>query len=67
MRFRLVLGAIALSLSVFGLVHHWYLTGRWFSWEQFWHHEPLIAIALCVGIALMTTAFLGGRGVRVPR
>ncbi|HEY31490.1 MAG TPA: hypothetical protein G4O10_00100 [Dehalococcoidia bacterium] len=67
MRLRLILGVLALLLGVFGLVHHWYLTGLWFSWEQFWHHEPLIAIAFCVGVALMATAFFGGKGVRGPR
>ena len=67
MRLRLVLGAIALLLGVFGLVHQWYLTGMWFQWEQFLHHESLIAIALCVGVALVATAFIGRRGVRGPR
>ena len=67
MRFRIFLGILALLLGVFGLVHHYYLTGLWFQWDQFWHHEALVAIAVCVGVALITTSFTGGAGIRRPR
>ena len=48
MKLGLLLGALALLLGIFGLVHHYILTGLWFQWHQFWHHESLIAIAVCV-------------------
>ena len=67
MRFRLFLGALALLLGLSGLVHHFALTGLWFQWGQFWHHEPLIAIAVCVGVVLIATSFVGRRGIRRSR
>jgi len=67
MRFRLFLGMLALLLGVFGLVHHRFVAGTWFSWNQFWHHEPLIGIAVCVGLALIATSFIGREGMRGPR
>ena len=41
---------VFLGLAAFGLVHQKLMTGCWFTWEQFWHHEPLIAICLVVGM-----------------
>jgi hypothetical protein len=67
MRIVLFLGALALLLGIFGLVHHYAITGLWFQWSQFWHHEPLVAIAFCVGVALITTSFIGRRGIHRSR
>jgi len=40
--------------AVAGLVYQKYLSpGGWFNWQQFWHHESLIAIALIVSITLL--------------
>ena len=67
MRFRLFLGVVAFLLGFFGLVHQRLIAGMWFSWTQFWHHEPLIAIAVCVGFALIATGFVERRGIRRSR
>lgn len=64
MRFRIFLGVVALLLGVFGLVHHYTLTGLWFQWEDFWHHEPLVAIAVCVGVALIATSIITIEGIQ---
>lgn len=63
MGFRIFLGVVALLLGVFGLVHHYTLTGLWFQWEDFWHHEPLVAIAVCVGVALIATSIITIEGI----
>jgi len=48
-----ILATIAFLLGVFGLVHQkLYTTGGWFNWEQFWHHEPLIALCFVSAVAL---------------
>ena len=59
-----ILAIIALLLGVFGLVHQKLCTtGGWFNWEQFWHHEPLIALCFVCAVALFVgkklTIFLG--------
>lgn len=51
-----VLGIIALALGFIGSLHQKICFGTWFTWEQFCHHEPLIGIAVCVGIALLFVA-----------
>ena len=37
-------------------------TGAWFEWEQFWHYESFIGMAVVAGIALLIGKFLGKRG-----
>ncbi len=50
----LYLSILSLMAAIFGLVHQKLLTsGGWFNWKQFSHHEPLIAIALIVGVTLL--------------
>jgi len=45
---------LSLILAILGLVHQKFFTsGGWFNWEQFWHHEPLIAIAFVVSIIIL--------------
>jgi membrane protein implicated in regulation of membrane protease activity len=51
----LFLSILSLIAAVFGLVHHYVVTGGvWWQPSDFWHHEPLIAIAFIVGITLLT-------------
>jgi hypothetical protein len=50
------LGNVALFLALFGLIHQSLILGSDWNWSQFWHHESLIAIALCVGVALLVVS-----------
>lgn len=47
------LAIIAFSLGVWGLIHHYLVTGLWWQWSDFWHHEPLIAMAFVGWITLL--------------
>lgn len=48
------LAGIFFLLAIFGLVHQKLVTASsWFSWTQFWHHEPLIVLCLGVAVALI--------------
>jgi len=50
----LFLSILSLMAAIFGLVHQkYFILGGWFNWQQFWHHESLIAIAFIVGITLL--------------
>ena len=60
----LYLSIPALMAAIFGLLHHYIVTGGvWFQWTQlltlptpvypFWHHEPLIAMAFVGWITLL--------------
>ncbi len=50
----LYLSVLALMAAIFGLVHQKLFTfGGWFNWEQFWHHEPLIAMSFVGWITLL--------------
>lgn len=46
------LSILSFALATFGLVQQYIVADVWFQWEQFWHHEPLIAVALIAGITL---------------
>lgn len=48
-----ILASILLLSAIFGLGHQWFISGTWFSPEQFWHHEPLIALCLVAAVALL--------------
>jgi len=41
---------VLLLLAGAGVVHQRLFCGEWFSWSQFWHHEPLIAICVALGL-----------------
>jgi uncharacterized membrane protein YozB (DUF420 family) len=50
----LFLSILSLMAAIFGLVHHYIVTGGvWWQQSDFWHHESLIAIAFIVGITLL--------------
>jgi len=50
----LYLSILSLVMVVFGLLHQKLSSGgEWFNWKQFWHHEPLIAIAFVAWITLL--------------
>ena len=59
-----ILTAIAFLLGTFGLVHQRIYAGVWFQWEQFWHHEPLIAICFTVAITLLIAEFGKRKGAK---
>ena len=53
------LAYICFGLGIFGLWHHWYVTGGvFFQWGQFWHHEPLIAMCVSAGVAFLIADFI---------
>ena len=63
----LYLSMLALMAAIFGLVHQKLFTsGGWFNWEQFWHHEPLIAMA-SVGWITLLFVYLVERNKREER
>ncbi len=50
-----ILSGFVFALGVLGLVHQKLYTGSgWFSWQQFWHHEPLIVISFISFLMLLT-------------
>ncbi len=54
----LYLSILALMAAIFGLVHHYLVTGGvWWQWSDFWHHEPLIAMAF-VGWTVLLVVYL---------
>lgn len=54
----LYLSILALMAAIFGLVHHYFVTGGvWWQCSDFWHHEPLIAMAF-VGWAVLLVVYL---------
>ena len=60
-RLWLVLGLTALLITV---IFYFEQAIRWNSiwcWDQLWHHEPLIGIAFCVGIALLFVSWFESR------
>jgi len=53
-----IIGLSCILLGVLGILHQKLFTGAgWFNWDQFWHHETLIAICLSLGIGVL----FGGR------
>ena len=57
----ILLAFICFGLSIWGLVHQYVVTGIWFEWGQFWHHEPLIAMCISAGIAFLIADFIRRR------
>lgn len=48
------MAGLSLLAGILGLIHQRFFTaGGWFNWEQFWHHESLIAMCFVVGLALL--------------
>jgi hypothetical protein len=57
------LAGISFLLAIFGLVHHYLITGGvWWEWSDIWHHESLIVLCCGVAIALMV-----GKYASVPK
>gem|GEM_PF-2553318 len=54
-----IFAAISFCLAMFLLVHQQLTTNVWFSWQQFWHHEPLIACGFVAAIALLIGKYVG--------
>ena len=58
----LYLSTLGSMLTVFGLAHQKFFTSTgWFNWEQFWHHEPLIAMAFVTWIILLVVFLTEGK------
>jgi len=53
MRLSLILGVIAIALGIGGYLDQELRCGAHWDWPTLWHHEPFVAIAICVGIALL--------------
>jgi len=51
MRIWLILGLLGLGL--FGYLDQEIRCKAHWDWGTLWHHEPLVAMAVCVGIALL--------------
>ena len=54
---RLLVACFCFILAILGFWHHYWLTGLWFQWEQFWHHESLIVICFALGIGILVGLF----------
>jgi len=47
------------TIGLLGMLHQRLLTGGgWFNWSQFWHHEPLIAVAFALGAGVLLAEVL---------
>lgn len=57
-----ILAAMSLFVAVL-LMFHQQITSNdvWFAWEDFWHHEPVIACGFTAAIALVAGKYLGRR------
>ena len=44
---------ITVGLGIFGLVHQKIVDNTWFTWSQFWHHEPLIVMCFVLAVGLI--------------
>ncbi len=53
----LALGLLSLVTGLGGYIHQELIPSPW-SWEQFWHHEVLIAIAVSVGVTLLVVGLV---------
>lgn len=40
-------------IATLGILHQGLFCGEWWNWGQFWHHEPLIAVAFAVGVGIL--------------
>jgi len=60
----LILGFISLLLGLFGYLDQELRCHASWNWDQFWHHEPLVGIAVCVGIVLLVVAVIEYMGNR---
>ena len=47
------LAIIFFVIAILGILHQGLFCGEWWNWQQFFHHEPLIAISLTVGIGIL--------------
>lgn len=54
------LALVFFGLAVFGLVHQQIVSNSWFSWEQFWHHEPLIVCCVIAGLVALVCKYIKG-------
>lgn len=48
-----ILSATAFGLGIFGILHQGIGEGYWWNWEQFWHHESLIAMCFVSTVSLL--------------
>ena len=54
-----IVAGILLCLAVALLVHQQLISNDvWFNWQQFWHHEPVIACCVIAAIALLAGKYL---------
>ena len=63
-RLWLILGFVALGLGLFGYLDQELRCKAHWDWSQFLHHESFIAIAICVGIALLVVYVVERRGLK---
>ena len=57
-----ILAAILFCLAVLLLFHQRLFANHvWFSWQEFWHHESVIACCVVAAIALVVGKYLGSR------
>tara|TARA_R100001530_G_C4284671_1_gene146506 strand:- start:456 stop:668 length:213 start_codon:yes stop_codon:yes gene_type:complete len=57
--FGMMIGIIFIVLGILGLLHQRFFTsGGWWNWNQFWHHEPLIAASIAFGAGWIMGGFL---------
>jgi len=59
-----ILSAAAFGLGIFGIVHQEITAGDWWCWEQFWHHEPLIAMCFVSAVSLLVGEYAAGKQAR---
>ena len=48
-----LLSAAAFGLGIFGILHQELAEGYCWNWEQFWHHESLIAMCFVSAVSLL--------------
>ena len=47
------LAILFFAIAILGILHQGLFCNEWWNWQQCFHHEPLIAISLAVGIGIL--------------
>ena len=57
-----ILSATAFGLGIFGIVHQRITGPHWWCWDQFKHHESLIAMCFVCSVSLLVGEYAASKG-----
>jgi hypothetical protein len=57
-----ILAVLSIYTAFMLLIHqHLFTNDVWFNWQEFWHHESVIACFVSVAVGLILGKYLGRR------